>query len=359
MALAAVEMTPLPYANDEDRWAAVLERDPHADGRFVYAVTTTGVYCRPTCPSRRPKRENAVFFETATEAERAGYRPCKRCRPAATEEDDPRIRIITQACRTIEQAEEPPSLDALAAAAGLSRFHFHRLFKEVTGVTPKAYGAAHRTQRLQGALTGGSSVTEALYAAGYNASSRFYTDAPRRLGMQPRIFKKGGAGETIRFAVAECTLGPILVAATDKGICSIQFGDDPDALVQDLETRFSKADLVGADPDFESLVATVIGFVEAPGTTLDLPLDIQGTAFQEKVWAALQAIPPGQTASYAEIASAIGSPRAVRAVARACATNPVAVAIPCHRVVRKDGDLSGYRWGVERKRRLIELERRS
>ncbi len=249
-----------------------------------------------------------------------------------------------------------PSLDSLANAAGMSRFHFHRLFKSATGVTPKAYGDAHRAHRMRNELSAGGTVTEAIYGAGFNSSGRFYAASNRRLGMTPTAYKEGGPGVTLRFAVGQCSLGAILVAATDKGVCAIEFGDEPEALVHGLQDRFPKAQLVGADPAFERVVAIVVGFVEAPARGLELPLDVRGTAFQQRVWEALRSIPVGSTRTYGEIAELLGTPRAVRAVAQACASNPLAVAIPCHRVVRTDGSLSGYRWGVERKRALLARE---
>ena len=263
---------------------------------------------------------------------------------------------ITQACRTIENSEEPPSLATLAAAAGLSPFHFQRVFKQVTGITPKAFAVARRTERLRAALPESGSVTEAIYQAGFNSSGRFYASSSESLGMLPKTFRAGGKGEIIRFAIGECSLGAILVASSETGVCCITLGDAPDPLLVDLQARFPKAELIGADAGYESLVATVIGFVEAPGLGLTLPLDIRGTVFQQRVWQALREIPAGSTLSYSEIAGRIGSPQSVRAVAGACAANAIAVAIPCHRVVRQDGNLSGYRWGVERKRRLLDRE---
>ena len=256
----------------------------------------------------------------------------------------------------IEAAEDMPNLAALAVAAGMSRFHFHRVFKTRTGVTPKAYAAAHRAQRVRDELSRTDTVTEAIYSAGFNSNGRFYATSSEVLGMTPTNFRSGGHGTSIRFAVGECSLGSILVAATDKGVCAILLGDDPEALVRDLQDRFPQAHLIGGDADFEQLVARVVGFVEAPALGLDLPLDVQGTAFQQRVWQALRAIPSGTTASYTDIAARIGAPQAVRAVAQACASNAIAVAIPCHRVVRQDGALAGYRWGVERKRALLERE---
>jgi AraC family transcriptional regulator of adaptative response/methylated-DNA-[protein]-cysteine methyltransferase len=344
-------------AAEDARWQAVVDRDRTADGRFVYSVATTGVYCRPSCGARLPRPENVRFHADTDAAERAGFRACKRCRPNGRAPAEDQASLIAAACRTIEAAAEPPTLDALAAAAGMSRFHFHRIFKSVTGVTPKAYADADRARRVQGALTESRTVTEAIYDAGFNSSGRFYAAAAGRLGMRPTEFRAGGRGVTIRFAVGQCSLGAILVAATPTGISAIQFGDDPDTLIRDLEDRFPGAELVGGDTEFERMVAEIVGFVEAPARGLDLPLDLRGTAFQQRVWQALRAIPAGTTASYADIARRLGQPNAVRAVARACAANPVAVAIPCHRVVRTDGALSGYRWGTDRKRALLLRER--
>ncbi|UMY19916.1 bifunctional DNA-binding transcriptional regulator/O6-methylguanine-DNA methyltransferase Ada [Methylobacterium organophilum] len=345
-----------PPAEDAARWAALAARDPAADGRFVYSVRTTGVYCRPSCPSRPARRENVAFHASCAAAEAAGFRPCRRCRPNEASLTERQTEAVARACRLIDAAETMPSLDVLAKAAGLSPFHFHRVFRAVTGITPKAYARARLASRVAEGLRGAGSVTQAVYEAGYNAPSRFYAEASERLGMSPTAYRKGGLGARIRFAVGACALGAILVAATEKGLCAILLGDDPDALVRDLQDRFPKAELTGGDTDFERWVAEVIGFVEAPARGLDLPLDIGGTAFQQRVWAALRAIPVGRTATYAEIARAIGEPAAVRAVAMACGANTLAVAIPCHRVVRSDGALSGYRWGVERKRDLLARE---
>ncbi len=345
--------------SEDAMWAAVLARDAAAEGRFLYGVMTTGVYCRPTCPSRRPLRSNVRFFTEAADAEAAGLRPCKRCQPTAAPLAERQAHAVAKACRLIAESDEPLGLDALARAVGLSRFHFHRLFKALTGVTPKAYADAHRAGRIVSELDEGASVTEAIYGAGFGSNGRFYATSNSRLGMRPSDFRKGGRGATIRFAVGETSLGAILVAATEKGVCAIQFGDDPDALVRGLEDRFPRAELVGGDAAFEALVAQVVGMVEAPRSSVELPLDVKGTAFQERVWRALRDIPPGATASYADVAARIGRPKAVRAVAQACAANPAAVAIPCHRVVRNDGGLSGYRWGVERKAALLAREARS
>ena len=338
------------------RWAAVTARDSAADGLFVYAVRTTGVFCRPSCPSRPARRANVGFYADAAAARAAGFRPCLRCRPEGESAADRQAALVDRACRLIEAAEVEPDLAALAREAGLSRFHFHRLFKAALGVTPRAYAAARRAARAAAALAGAGTVTEAIYAGGFESSGRFYAEAPARLGMTPSARRRGGAGETIRFALGQCSLGAVLVAATDRGIAAITLGDDPEALLRDLQDRFPAADLVGGDAGFEATVARVVGLVEAPRAAFDLPLDIRGTAFQERVWQVLRAIPAGETLSYAEVAARLGTPKAMRAVAGACAANALAVAIPCHRVVRTGGDLSGYRWGVARKRALLARE---
>lgn len=353
---AAMSNLPQIDAAKAARWAALTERDGRADGTFVYAVRTTGVYCRPSCASRAARPENVSFHATCEAAEAAGFRPCRRCRPNEAGLAERRAAAVARACRALEAADTTPSLDELARAAGLSAYHFHRIFKDATGVTPKAYAAAHRAAALAARLPGAASVTEALYEAGYNAASRFYAGGAPRLGMAPSLYRKGAAGIRMRFGIGACSLGAILVAATDKGVCAILLGDEPDALVRDLQDRFPGAEIEGGDPTFETWMARVIGLVEAPGGGLDLPLDIRGTVFQQQVWEALRKIPVGSTASYAEIARAIGAPAAMRAVAQACGANPIAVAIPCHRVVRSDGDLSGYRWGVARKRALLIRE---
>ncbi|WP_287884544.1 MULTISPECIES: bifunctional DNA-binding transcriptional regulator/O6-methylguanine-DNA methyltransferase Ada [Paracoccus] len=350
-----MDHAPIPTESDP-RWQRVLARDAAADGSFVYAVRTTGVYCRPSCPSRRAKPQNVTLYASPDQAEAAGFRPCRRCNPRGASAAEANAALVAAACRLIEQAETPPTLQALAEAAGLSPFHFHRQFKAVTGLTPRAYAAAHRAGRLRARLAQGASVTGAIYEAGFNSSSRFYEGADGMLGMTPSAWRKGGAGAEIRFALGQCALGAILVAQSRRGICAIALGDDPEALLRDFQDRFPAATLIGGDAEFEALVARIVGFIEAPGIGLDLPLDIRGTAFQQRVWQALRQIPPGTTASYAEIARRIGEPQASRAVAQACAANPIAVAIPCHRVVRSDGALSGYRWGVARKRALLDRE---
>lgn len=340
----------------DPRWAAVLGRDAKMDAGFFYSVRTTGIYCRPSCGARTPRPENVAFHATTAEAELAGFRPCRRCRPDLPPLAERQASLVAELCRRIDAAESPPSLQELADHAGLSLHHLHRLFKAQTGLTPKAYAEARRAERVRAGLTIGNSVTEAVFAAGYNASSRFYAQSDEVLGMTPGRYRAGGAAVEIRFAIGQCSLGAILVAASERGICAILLGDDAEVLVRDLQDRFPKASLLGGEAGFEQWVAQVVGLVESPGTGLNLPLDIRGTAFQQRVWQALREIPVGCTLSYTEVAERIGLPKAVRAVAGACAANALAVAIPCHRVVRTDGSLSGYRWGVERKRALLERE---
>jgi len=348
------------FADAEARWRAVASRDPRADGAFFFAVRTTGIFCKPSCPSRTPNRVNVTFHERADEARKLGFRACKRCRPDVADEDQLAVQAVGAAARLIAQAvareEQAPSLARLAEKAGFSPFHFHRMFKRALGVTPKAYAAHLRSQRLQAELRDGATVTEAIHGAGYSSSSRFYETAGARLGMAPRTRRVGASGETIRHMVCATSLGPLLVAATARGVCAIQFGDSAEMLLADLRLRFPKAELIEGDAAFEALVGQVVALVEQPRAGHGLPLDIRGTAFQERVWRALRAIPIGRTASYAEIAEAIGQPSASRGVAQACAANPAAVAVPCHRVVRSDGGLSGYRWGVERKAELLKRE---
>jgi AraC family transcriptional regulator of adaptative response/methylated-DNA-[protein]-cysteine methyltransferase len=352
----APQLAELPVTQDP-RWTAVVARDRAADGRFYYSVATTGVYCRPSCGSRQANPRNVRFHATTGDAERAGFRPCKRCRPDRASTDQHNAATIAEICRTIEAADSPLPLAVLAQRAGLSPYHFHRVFKAFTGVTPRAYAAAHRAMRVRDALHDErKSVTDAVYDAGFNSSGRFYATSDALLGMTPTSYRSGGADAEIRFAVGECSLGSILVAQSRKGVCAILLGDDPDTLLRDLQDRFPRATLVGGDAAFEHTVATVVGFVEQPGTGLALPLDVRGTAFQQRVWEALRRIPAGATASYRDIAAAIGEPVSARAVARACGANALAVAIPCHRVVRADGAISGYRWGVDRKRQLLARE---
>jgi AraC family transcriptional regulator, regulatory protein of adaptative response / methylated-DNA-[protein]-cysteine methyltransferase len=340
----------------DPRWAAVLARDPGQDGRFVYSVRTTGVYCRPSCPSRRARPENVAFHADCAAAEAAGFRACKRCRPRQASVAEARAASMARICRLIEAAPEPPRLASLARQAGLSPFHFQRVFKATVGVSPRVYALAHRTRRVRSELRRGGTVTQAIVDAGFNSGGRFYETSNAVLGMTPRAFRAGGANTAIRFAVGDCSLGAVLVAQSDKGICAILLGEDPDALVRELQDRFPRAELLGGDTGFERCVAAVVKFVDAPATGLKLPLDVRGTVFQQRVWQALRGIPAGATASYADVARRIGAPQSARAVAQACAANALAVAIPCHRVVRTDGSLSGYRWGIERKRALLERE---
>ena len=342
---------------DGPRWARIVARDRTADGQFWYSVMTTGVYCRPSCPSRTANPKNVQLHDTIDSARATGFRPCKRCNPDGLSMEEENAAAVAKACRFIEGSEEEPSLNALAEAVGRSAGYFHRTFRAVTGLTPKDYAAAHRAAKVRQGLTAGNSVTEAIYDAGFNSSGRFYEKSREMLGMTPSQYRAGGVNEQLRFAVGETSLGAILVASSRKGVVSILLGDDPDQLVRNLQDRFPRAHLIGADRDYEALVARVVGFVDAPRLGLGLPLDVRGTVFQQRVWRALQEIPAGQVVSYAEIARRIGSPKAVRAVAGACAANNIAVAIPCHRVVRTDGSLSGYAWGVERKRIMVERER--
>lgn len=340
-------------------WKAIRDRDPSFDGLFFYSVATTGIYCRPSCPARLARRENVAFHTSCKDAEIAGFRPCKRCRPTEPSLHDRYAAKVAEACRVIETADEPPTLEELALKVSLSPYHFHRVFKAVAGMTPKAYAVAHRQKLIRQRLRTSASVTEAIHDAGFNSMGRFYADATEVLGMTPTEFRAGGSNAEMRFAVGECSLGSILVASSDKGVTAILLGDDPEMLVHDLEDRFPNAKLIGGDRDYEDIMAKIVGLVEAPDKGLDLPLDVRGTAFQHRVWQAIREIPAGTTATYAEIAERIGMPKAVRAVAAACAANKIAIAIPCHRVVRTDGSLAGYRWGIDRKRELIAREVRS
>jgi AraC family transcriptional regulator of adaptative response/methylated-DNA-[protein]-cysteine methyltransferase len=343
--------------NTEECWAALASRDTSADGAFVYAVRTTGVYCRPGCASRMPRRENVAFYADPAAAEAAGFRPCKRCRPGEGSMAERHVAAIGRACALIRARDSLPTLTELAAAAGISRFHFHRVFKEITGATPREWGKAHRLGRFAERLDAGESVAGAVYAAGFGASSRAYEAASSGLGMTPGARRHGGRGETIRFTTVKTGLGWALVAATKRGICMTALGDERAALEAELRRRFPAALIWPADAALTAWAERIVQFITRPAAQPDLPLDISGTAFQAQVWRALQKIPPGRTASYSEIAAALGRPRAVRAVARAIASNNLALLVPCHRVVRSDGELAGYRWGIERKRALIARER--
>ncbi|MBN1250243.1 MAG: bifunctional DNA-binding transcriptional regulator/O6-methylguanine-DNA methyltransferase Ada [Anaerolineae bacterium] len=344
------------YQTDTARWEAVVQRDPEAADAFVYAVVTTGIYCRPGCPSRLPNRENVRFHDSWESAEAAGFRPCKRCTPQSPAESDAGLRAVIDACRIIEAAERSPSLRELADAVGYSPYHFQRLFKERVGITPKQYAMEKRADRVREGLQAEPTVTQAIYGAGFESAGRFYESAAPVLGMKPSQYKHGAEGLSIRYALAQSYLGWVLVAATEQGICRIDFGNTPEALVGRLRADFPRADLQTDSPGFDTVVHEVLALLEAPDRGLSLPLDIQGTAFQRRVWSVLQQIPAGATASYSEIAAKIGSPKGARAVAQACASNRLAVAVPCHRVVRSDGGLGGYRWGLERKRAILERE---
>lgn len=341
---------------NDPRWAFIVGRDPSADSKFYYAVKTTGVYCRPSCAARLARPENVEYFGTRAEAEKAGFRPCKRCKPDQASVFEQNATKIAKACRLIEKSEETPSLARLAKSTGMSVYHFHRTFKSITGLTPNDYATAHRSQRMRSSLERSSTVTIAIYEAGFNSSGRFYENTNNVLGMTPSQFRAGGTDIDIFFAIAECSLGSVVVAQSKKGVCAILVGDDPVVLVKELQDKFPTANLIGDEPGYQDVVAKVVGLIERPGIGFELPLDIRGTAFQRRVWKALQQIPPGSTVTYTDIAKKIGMPKAVRAVAQACASNVLAVAIPCHRVIRTDGSLSGYRWGVERKSALLERE---
>ena len=340
----------------DKRWEAVASRDPSADGTFYYAVRTTGVYCRPSCASRLPRRENVSFHASCAAAEAAGFRACKRCRPAERTPVEAQLAAVSKACAILAERETAPPLAELAAAVGVSPFHFHRLFKQVIGATPREYARAQRVARFGQALDRGERVSEAAYASGFGSSSRAYEDALSGMGMTPGARRRAGKGEVIRFATAKTALGWVLVAATEKGICAAELGDRRESLVTGLRARFAAAELREDRAGLRDWLERIAAFIASPDHALELPLDVRGTAFQAQVWRALQRIPPGSTASYAEIAAALGRPRAVRAVAQACARNPIALLVPCHRAIRRDGELAGYRWGVERKRALLARE---
>ncbi|HET6414386.1 MAG TPA: bifunctional DNA-binding transcriptional regulator/O6-methylguanine-DNA methyltransferase Ada [Anaeromyxobacter sp.] len=344
--------TPIPYESPEDRWAAVLSRDRGADGAFLYAVGTTGVFCRPSCPSRRPLRKNVVFFETEEAAARAGYRPCRRCAPGRPDPRRERDSLLVRACRLLEREERLGNRE-LARCLGLNTFTLERLFKRQMGVTPQAYRRRVLAERARIGIPAAASVSAAAYAAGYSSSSRFYEGIGKELGMAPRQARGGGRGACVRYALRRSSLGTVLIAWTERGVCDVRFGDSEEEVVRGIEARYKEATLSrGEVPAF---VREAVELVERPRQS-EIPLDIQGTAFQERVWDALRRILPGETRSYAEVAAAIGAENSARAVAGACAANHLAVLIPCHRVVRRGGKLSGYRWGVERKRELLRRE---
>lgn len=343
----------VPMPDDETAWAAVLARDALSDGRFVYAVSSTGVYCRPSCPSRRPRRDRVSFFATPGEAEVAGYRACLRCGNGANAADR-----VERARRYLDDhSDERVTLERLASIAGLSPFHLQRTFQRVVGLTPKAYAAARRTERFKRSLKDRSDVTTAIYEAGYGSSSRVYETADERLGMTPSAYRRGGLGMRIRYATVDSPLGRLLVAATERGVCSIALGDDDGGLVQGLRREYPRAEVEASGGDLAKSVRAVVEHLEGKRARIDLPFDVQASAFQWRVWRELQRIPYGSTRSYSSVAVAIGAPAAVRAVARACASNKVALLVPCHRVVRGDGGLGGYRWGLPRKAELLRRER--
>ncbi len=338
---------------DDQRWDIVRRREPAG---FLYAVTTMGVYCRPGCPSPPPKRSNVRFFAAWAEAEGAGFRACKRCDPKGERAALARA-VVEAACTQIEESENMPSLESLAQRSGYSKFHFLRLFRDHTGVTPRSYAEGVRARRLQAALANGERVADAVAGAGFGSESRVYEDTGKLLGMTPGAARRGGAGETIRTALADCPFGRLLVGATETGVCFLGFAEPDDALMGDLRRRFPRATVVADDDGLAATVRAVVDFIEEPRVGIDLPLDLRGTAFQVRVWEALRKIPAGETRSYGELAASMGVPQATRAVARSCATNPVSLAVPCHRVIGANGDLTGYRWGVPRKRALLEKER--
>jgi len=345
------------FASDDESWDAALHRHRRADGRFYFSVLTTGIYCHPGCPSRLPRRENAGFHSSCEAAEQAGFCACKRCRPNAAGLAAENAAMVAKACCLIEAAEEMPDLETLSAAVGMSGFHFHHIFKAALGITPKAYASANRAQLMRDALPRSATVTDAIHAAGFSPNGQFYAQSEKLLGMKPAHYLSGGDGMSIHFAVTGCSLGALLVATTATGICAILLGDDPEQLLQDLRERFPKAHLANTDADFGKSLAKVVALVEAPALGLDLPLDLRGTAFKQRVWAALREIPCGVTVNYSQVAERIGAPKqSVRAVATAIAANPLAIAVPCHRVIRRDGTLAGYRWGIERKQTLLDRE---
>jgi AraC family transcriptional regulator of adaptative response/methylated-DNA-[protein]-cysteine methyltransferase len=339
----------------ETQWRQVMERDARQDGRFVFAVRTTGIYCRPSCPSRRPRRDSVEFFSDPKLAERAGYRACLRCKPT---EISAQAQFVTRARQLLDEAEGVLTLAELSKRVGVSPFHLQRLFKRATGLSPREYQSARRMQQVKRGLRKGDDVTTALYDAGFGSPSRLYEKAGQQLGMTPGAYRRGGAGMTIQFAIVASPLGRLLVAATSRGLCAVRFGENATELERELREEFPAAEIHRDDESLQAYLQPLLAHLQGENVTMNLPLDVRATAFQKKVWDALREIPLGQTRSYSEVARAIGDPKAVRAVATACASNPVALAVPCHRVVRSDGELAGYRWGIERKKKLLEQERR-
>ncbi|MDQ5843815.1 MAG: bifunctional DNA-binding transcriptional regulator/O6-methylguanine-DNA methyltransferase Ada [Acidobacteriota bacterium] len=356
-AILDMQMTMLTDENDE-RWQAVLSKATRFDGQFVFAVSSTGIYCRPSCPSRRPRRENVSFFSLPEAAEQAGFRACRRCHPRKALLRDPQLEMAHRVCRLIEASEgEPVTLATLSAEIGVSTFHLQRTFKSIMGISPSQYAEACRINRFKESVRSGEPITNAIYDAGYGSSSRLYEGAAAQLGMTPATYGKGGRGASINYAIVDSALGKLLVAATSTGVCSVKLGDSDEALKQDLLSEFPAADIHHDEVPLSSWVKAVVDYLDSKTPQINLPLDIRATAFQKQVWEQLRAIPYGETYSYGEVAKAIGQDKAVRAVARACATNPVALVIPCHRVIREDKSLGGYRWGLERKKKLLEVER--
>ncbi len=348
--------TETTLALDDPRWQAVVAKNKDLDGEFVFAVKTTGIYCRPSCPAKTAQRQNVAFFDTTQLAQAAGFRACMRCKPDGISHEHARNDWVARACQLMQASATPLTLTALAGQLGMSPHHLHRVFKATTGLTPKDYQQALVKARLANALDKQQTITDAIYDAGFNSSGRFYDGADALLGMMPSSFRSGGQGLEIRYAVEPCALGVILVAATGRGVCAIEFGESAHELLARTRARFPKATFQPADAQFTQWLGQVLSFIEQPRSLQDLPLDIQGTVFQQRVWKALQDIPLGQTESYAQVAQRIGKPTAVRAVAQACAANQLAMAIPCHRVVKADGSLSGYRWGTARKAELLARE---
>jgi AraC family transcriptional regulator of adaptative response/methylated-DNA-[protein]-cysteine methyltransferase len=348
----------LQIADVERCWQAVEERDAAWDGRFVYAVRSTGIYCRPSCPSRKPRRTQVVFYPVPEAAQQCGYRPCRRCRPHQADPTDPHVDLVRQTCRYIEtHLESSLTLDTLAAQVGFSPFHLQRTFKHITGITPKQYADACRLGVLKSRLKERRTVTMAMIEAGYGSSSRLYERASSHLGMTPATYQRGGPATQIRYTLAACPHGRLLLAGTERGICAVYLGDEDAKLEAELANEFSAAEVRRDDDALSAWVSELVNHLGGRQPHLDLPLDVQATAFQWRVWQELRAIPYGSTRSYSEIARALGQPTATRAVARACATNPVSLVIPCHRVVREDGGLGGYRWGLERKEALLQQEK--